>query len=440
MDKLYIKIEGIHCAHCVDLISNNLLKIQGVDKVSIQKDIACIYYKKEDGHEIDVETLVETINKLGYITKAEYISENLKALKSRIRLSEFIVILLVILLIVTGLNRIFGFNVFNMIPTIDDSVTYGMLVVTGFFTSIHCISMCGAINLSAAGKSGGLSRPLLYNLGRVISYTVIGMIAGFLGKVISFSSYLSGAIIILAAIVMLLMSLGMLGIIDFRVKFFKHYCMRSRNSFLIGLLNGLMPCGPLQAMQLYALSTGSALKGALSMFLFAVGTVPLMFAVGAMTSLVNGKAKIWINKVAATLILILSAVMLNRGLRYCNIDITAVFDKSTDEYDDRDNYIAAVIADGYQVVEFSLEYDSYADVIVQKDIPVKMIINAEEQKITGCNNELISSGLGFSCKLQKGENVIEFTPTETGIYMYTCWMNMIKNNIKVIDDEEWFEK
>lgn len=46
-----------------------------------------------------------------------------------------------------GLHKLFGFNIFNAIPTIDSNITYGMLFLIGVLTSIHCISMCGAINL-----------------------------------------------------------------------------------------------------------------------------------------------------------------------------------------------------------------------------------------------------------------------------------------------------
>ncbi len=65
---------------------------------------------------------------------------------------------------------------------------------------------------------------------------------------------------------------------------------RKRGPFAVGLLNGLMPCGPLQTMQLYALGTGSALAGALSMFIFSAGTVPLMLVFGFAAALSRAKS------------------------------------------------------------------------------------------------------------------------------------------------------
>ena len=124
-----------------------------------------------------------------------------------------------IIFFVILLNKMFGFNVFNMIPTIDSNITYGMLFVTGLLTSIHCISMCGSINLVASIDSENnknYKKPIMYNIGRIISYTVMGGVVGLLGKVISINNVLNGIIIIIASLIMFVMSLSMLGILKVR--------------------------------------------------------------------------------------------------------------------------------------------------------------------------------------------------------------------------------
>ena len=433
MKKIYVKIYGIHCNHCIDIISKELLKNKKIKKVDFKNDIAIINYnEKIYNHEI-----IEPIVKLGYITKNEYISNNIKDVDSSIKIIEFIIILVVILLVWFLINKIFGYNIFNIIPNIDSSITYGMLFVTGLLTSIHCISMCGAINLVAVidNEKKNYRKPILYNLGRVISYTVIGGIAGLIGSVISFNNTIRGIIILLTSILMFLMALSMLGIIKYRFNLFSKIRIKnkSKNSFIIGLLNGLMPCGPLQAMQVYALSTGSIFKGALSMFLFSLGTVPLMLGVGLLYNYIRGKGKFLINKIASILILVLSIVMLNRGLLNLGIDIT----KNFNDYED---FTPSVLVSDYQVVEFDLEYTTYKDIIVQKGIPVKMIINVDEKYLTSCNNAIDMKEFGIQKELTVGENIIEFTPDKEGIYTYTCWMNMIKNNIRVVDDIEFFKE
>ena len=433
MKKIYVKIEGITCSHCESKIKKALLENKKIKDVGIEKNIAHISYQGK----LNKEELIEPILALDYFTKEEYISDHLKSLNSTIQWQEFVLIFGCILLFSYLIYQIFSFNILNMIPTIDSSITYGMLIVTGMLTSIHCISMCGAINLIATvtpNYSRNLKRPLLYNLGRVISYTIIGGIAGAIGSVLSIHNTITGIIILLASLVMLGMSFNMLGIISFKLpRFIKWKPKRkSTNSFVVGILNGFMPCGPLQAMQLYALSTGSIVTGAFSMFLFGIGTVPLMLLVGVLFNVIKGKGKILINKIAAVLILVLSLVMLNRGLLTLNIDVFQIFNQN-------DSFQPSIIYEDYQVVEFDLSYDHYQDIILQKDIPVKMIIHVDKKYLTGCNNELIIKNFNIKQFLEVGDNIIEFTPTETGTFTYTCWMSMIKNNIKVIDNPKYFE-
>ena len=180
---------------------------------------------------------------------------------------------------------------------------------------------------------------------------------------------------------MLYMALSMMGILHIKGFDIMNIKIKSNNTFIIGLLNGLMPCGPLQAMQIYALGTGSFIKGALSMFLFSLGTVPLMLMVGIVFNLVKGKRKILLNKIAVTLILVLSLTMVNRGLLTLNVDLFKV--------NDNNNYVGANIEGNYQVIEMELTYDNYQDIVVKKDVPVKMIIHVDKKYLTGCNLSLI---------------------------------------------------
>ena len=343
MKKKYVKIDGIHCEHCIDTITNELLKNEKIEKVNIKNNIAHISYNGD----LNNKEIIKTIKKIDYFTKEEYISDNLKKLDNKIELKEFAIITFIILFIGFLINKLFGFNIFNVIPNIDSNITYGMLFVTGVLTSIHCVSMCGAINLIAIidHNKRNYKRPILYNLGRVISYTIIGGIVGGIGSVLSFNDTIKGIIILIAGVIMLLMAFNMLGILDFRLPIIRKLKIRnkSNNALIIGLINGLMPCGPLQAMQVYALSTGSVLKGALSMLLFSLGTVPLMLFVGIFYNLIKGKGKIIINKIASVLILILSIVMLNRGLLALGFDITKAFN-------DYGNYTKTTIKEDYQIV------------------------------------------------------------------------------------------
>ena len=97
--------------------------------------------------------------------------------------------------------------------------------------------------------------------------------------------------------------------------------------------------------------------------------------------------------------------------------------------------VADVASDGKtQKVEISLSYDGYENFAVKKGIPVTLIIDAEEDYITGCNNRVISQDFNFDKTLTAGKNEITFLPEEQGTYIYTCWMYMLKNKIYVYED------
>lgn len=425
MATIYVKIKGIHCQNCETTIQRALLKLPRVKEVTIKNFIAHITYEEP----LTNDEIINAITQAGYITKASYIRTNLKDLEKTSNLKQSFLILTIIILIISLTYKIFGFNIFNVIPTIDSNITYTMLFLTGLLTSIHCVSMCGAINLIAIlnqNSQNRFERPLKYNLGRLISYTILGGIAGLLGSILTINNTISGIIITIAGLAMFVMSLEMLGLFRIpRIKFLTSKHKKSSNHFLIGLLNGLMPCGPLQAMQLYALSTSSMIKGALSMFLFGLGTMPLMLLTGVIFTNLKGQNKILINNIASVLILVLSLLMLNRGLVALNINIPT-FEGNT-------QYLTPNILDDTQVVEFDLSYNGYQNIKVEVDKPVKMIIHVDKKYLTGCNNSLTIPEYNINQELKVGDNIIEFHPTKEGTFIYTCWMNMLKNNIKVVN-------
>ena len=433
MQVIYVKIDGISCDNCRNKITKELLKINKITDVKIVKNIAKITTTTK----MDELKIMNVINSLGYLTKKDYVSKNIKDIDDNIAKKEFIIIIFFIILLIVLIKQIFGYNIFNMIPTINNNITYGMLFITGLLTSIHCLSMCGSVNLMATFNKENkvsLKKPLLYNLGRLISYTILGGIVGLIGQVISINEVVNGIIIIIASLVMLLMSLNMLNITKFKfpqiIKSQK--CLNTKNSFIIGLLNGFMPCGPLQAMQIYALSTASFIKGALSMFLFCLGTIPLMLSFGIIFNILKGRRRILLNKITSILILLLSILMLIRGLNTIGINATSSLNKYK-------NYNVATIYKDYQEVKIDLSYSGYEDIIVKRGKKVKLIINTQKKYLTGCNNTIVINDFNIKKKLEVGTNIIEFTPKKVGVYSMNCWMNMLTNNIKVVDDEKYFE-
>jgi sulfite exporter TauE/SafE len=370
----------------------------------------------------------------------------------------------------------FGFSrVFNSFPVVSEGAGLALLFVIGLLTSLHCVAMCGGINLSqtiaraegvggaeGAGDVGGVGsiegagnvggawgglrkaaalRPsLLYNLGRVISYTLVGAFVGALGSVIAFDGFFKGIVQLVAGVFMVVMALILLGIFpwlrQFNITLPKALTSlvdrrreRSKSPLVVGLLNGLMPCGPLQAMQLYALSTGSALVGALSMFAFSLGTVPLMFGLGALGSLLSRRFRQRATTAGAVLVAVLGFFMFSTGWNLSGfsnpLDALSPAPVASAEQ--------VVVEDGYQLVNNSLEPGSYPNITVQAGLPVRWNLDATEDSINGCNNRLLIPEYGIERPLEPGDNLIEFTPTKPGRYPYSCWMGMIRGTINVID-------
>jgi sulfite exporter TauE/SafE/copper chaperone CopZ len=447
-----LQIEGMTCTGCELRIENTLKKLDGIQNVKAIFSSSNVYVTY-DMNLISLDKIINSIEQLDYRVKnkpdgMESISDSSEAgtkpdKNKIVQVSGIIVIILALYMIIKNTVG------FNFIPQVNQSMGYGILFFIGLLTSLHCVAMCGGINLSLCVKyneSDGISNisklkpSILYNTGRVISYTIIGGIVGGIGSVISFSGTAKGIVAVISGVFMIIMGLNMLNIFTGLRKlnprmpkiFAKkvHANSKNRGPLYVGLLNGLMPCGPLQAMQIYALGTGSIAAGALSMFLFSLGTVPLMFGFGAISSFLSSKFTRRMMKVSAVLVMALGVVMLSRGMALSGINTNIVLASSPSSSSG-----VAKIEGNVQVVTTKLESGRYTPIVVQKGIPVRWTISASESDLNGCNNSINLPEYNIENKsLVPGDNIIVFTPEKEGKYIYTCWMGMISSNITVVDD------
>ncbi len=185
-----------------------------------------------------------------------------------------------------------------------DAVDIFSIITIAFLGSVgHCIGMCGGIVIaySSTKIDENTSRPsqavahIVYSLGRVTTYTTMGAVFGAIGGVVSFSNVAISALTIIAGVFMILAGLSIVGRLKFltllehsfsRSSWYQNVfrsVLRSRslNSFyILGLLNGLLPCGLVYFFAVTAASTGSPLWGAFVMFIFGMSTVPSLFGLG----------------------------------------------------------------------------------------------------------------------------------------------------------------
>ena len=321
--------------------------------------------------------------------------------------------------------------------------------------------MCGGINLSqsvgaADGKKASLRGPILYNLGRVISYTVIGGVVGGVGSVLFLSETVKAVILVVAALGMLLMGLGMLGWLPWwlipRTPAFLTKGLGKAGSgkgpLVVGLLNGFIPCGPLQAMQLYALATGSVLTGALSMLLFSLGTVPLMLGAGAIFSALKGKFTYVIQRVSAVLVVFFAVVMAASAFNLLGgrtVATEAPQAASATAKPEEKSSVAftagarqrlsacdggrrrAKGAGGPEPVGLSVYHRAEGN-------PRRVYDHGGRKEYHRLQPDRRASAYNVKKALNAGDNVIKFTPEETGLVPYTCWMGMLDGRILVVDD------
>jgi sulfite exporter TauE/SafE len=204
----------------------------------------------------------------------------------------------------------------------------------------HCVGMCGGIVIaySSTKIDQGWSKTkqsishILYSVGRVLTYTTLGAIFGFVGGVATFSNIASGSLLLIAGLAMLLTGLSLLG----RVKFLtliEHSVSKSTwyqsnfkallangslfSFFLLGMLNGLFPCGFVYFFAITAASTADPLYGALVMFLFGIATIPALFSLGFFVGLFKQSGfRNTMIKIAAVMVIGFGIFTLYSGYEY----------------------------------------------------------------------------------------------------------------------------
>jgi sulfite exporter TauE/SafE/copper chaperone CopZ len=433
-------IEGMTCTNCESKIRRKLSSKKGIKKaeVSFSKKTALVTY---DASVVTLESILELIEKLGYTASGE----------AQAKAKRYIKTAGILCIIGASFLLLEYFGILNLLTpgeTATADMSLGMLFIIGILTSVHCVAMCGGINLSQCipqasdeKKATALLAPLLYNAGRVVSYTAVGFLVGALGSVLTFSTTVQGVLKLIAGVLMIVMGLNMLGILPGLNRFiprlpkklsafFQKGTVKIKSSFVVGLLNGLMPCGPLQAMQIYALSTGNPFIGAASMFLFSLGTVPLMFLLGALGSLLSRKFTKGMMTVGAALVVVLGLSMLNQGGSLAGISVIS-FPTLEEEQVFETQPVTG--AGDVQEVYSALSPYRYPSITVTENVPVRWVIDVPTGTLNGCNYRIIIPEYEIVHTFDFGKNVIEFTPTKAGKYMYTCWMGMIRANINVIE-------
>ena len=189
-----------------------------------------------------------------------------------------------------------------------ESISIISIITIAFLGSFgHCIGMCGGIVVAYSSTKIGHDwsklkqsiSHLLYSFGRITTYVILGALFGFVGGVVTFDNMTSGILLLSTGFIMILIGLSLSGKFKF-ITNIEHSISKSKlyrstfkslvgsntlsSFYLLGMLNGILPCGFVYVFAITAASTGSVFWGAFVMLIFGLSTLPAMFSLGFFVS------------------------------------------------------------------------------------------------------------------------------------------------------------
>jgi len=438
-EKKKLSVSGMHCKSCEMLITDSVMKIDGVKKfrVDYSKGTAEAEY---DPGKTNLDKITHAIQEKGYTCEEEENSPRKSGgrWKSAGAALGFAIVIFGAMIIAQS-------GLISAVPDLGTNTSLILIFTIGLLTGFHCIGMCGGFMVSYTtknaledetsermpGRASRIKPHMSYSAGKLISYTLVGATFGLVGSFFAFSGPVRGIIAVIAGILMIIMGLNMLNLFPFLRKLNftglgflgKRMSGKNRGPFSLGLLTGLMPCGPLMAMEIYAAGTGSILLGATALLVFGIGTLPVMNGFGAALSMLSTNFTKRILRVSAMIVVILGVIMISRGATLSGVGFNlnsvsaALVGASAQD--------AANVSGDLQKIYMDVDANGWSPdtFVLKKGVPVQWTINVKQ--LTSCNKEIIVPEYNLDIKLKQGINTVEFTPAKEGTVSWSCWMGMI---------------
>lgn len=288
MNNTYVfHVHGMHCKACGILIEETFKELPQVESVSVSLSGEQVTVTGDftDTPEKIAEDLTKLVHSHGYTISVEKKVQDAAW-------GDFTYALPIALVLVAGFILLQKVGLTNLITSSD--VSYGTAFFIGLIASVSsCLAIVGGLVLSLSAnsaKEGGTWRtPILFHVGRLGGFFLLGGVVGLIGNSLHLGLTANIILSSVVALVMLILGINLLDTFHFTKKlqltmpslFSKHIVQGSkRDHYLVPALIGLgtffLPCGFTQSMQLYALSTGNFMQGAMTMFVFALGTFPVL--------------------------------------------------------------------------------------------------------------------------------------------------------------------
>lgn len=461
-----LAIDGMHCQSCEITIERKFKKIAGIEKVEVNAARGCarIIYQ---GAKPEISVLGAAIHRDGYkvreLQKHERTDQSKNFLpEKRPTFWQLVGIFALVLILGKMLSR---FGLLKPAVTLGDSVSFGAVFLLGLVAaSSSCLAVAGGLMLSSASKFheryGNATRfarmrpVFLFVIGRLVGYGLLGGLIGLLGNALSPSPFVTGLITILAALYMFIMGLDMLHLAPVWLKrltprmpkSLSHRVMDAEGKehpltpAFLGAATFFLPCGFTQALQLYALTTGSVVTSALLLFAFALGTAPALLALGWASGSLKGKVGQFFFRFSGALVIVLGLWNIQNGFAITGHPLTLSWLSPSTPVLASAGATAGVndpnvIFDGkQQTVNMRIAYGGYDPntFTIRAGVPTKWVIDAKDGG--GCLSVVQAPKLGIRKFLSAGLNTIEFTAPQPGTIPFSCSMGMFRGTMRVVSN------
>jgi sulfite exporter TauE/SafE len=329
--------------------------------------------------------------------------------------------------------------------SVSDNMTLGLVFVIGLVASVSsCMAVTGGLVVAASAAYNDampeltpaqrLAPHLWFNAGRIASYTGFGALIGLIGSSLMLSPMASAVLTILASLLMMAVGLQMIGLLPPVSRWLqlpkatqqRVHDLASRNSRFAALALGaatfFLPCGFTLALQLYVLSQGNAAQGALTMLVFALGTLPALVSLAAV-SFFSARLRTAVFRFAGAAIVVLGLFNIQYG-----------FVQAANGRDPPIPFAAQAGAqtassEPAQVVDMVIDGLEYRPnrFTVKAGVPVQWRIDARHAE--GCGRILVARAIGLTKFLPVDKTeVITFTPLRAGEIAFNCSMGMMSPN------------
>lgn len=450
MIKTTYPIKGMHCRACEITIGQHLEKVPRVIAASASlKSKTATVESISPPNRSDIEKAIQAA---GY-----EIGEDHKPLFSRnpADYKDFIVGVIVVS-ILGILYSAFGFDKSLSTGSIS-SGGLGVALLTGLVAGLStCMALVGGLVLGLSARHAKKHpaattmqkfRPHLYfNISRIVAFFVLGGVIGSLGSIFQLQGASLGILTVIVGIVMLSMGLELTNLFPrlsnsglalppavarfLGLKRHSESEYSHKSSVALGAISFFLPCGFTQVMQLYAISTGDFMTGALVMGLFAIGTAPGLLGIGGLTSVIKGKTSGRFFKIAGVAVMGMALVNINNGMNLTGYRLPSLFPDASQ------NQPAQQLSSDETTLKttFTRSTDIVPrNFVVSKGGTYTLEVDSKDEG-QGCMSTIMIPGLfDTPLLLEQGEKqILTFTPTQSGNYQITCAMGIPRGTIRVI--------